>query len=199
MLPFFNEKIKSNTLITASPDITNLEFSVKLDMSTEIPSVSITNLSTIVNLGNLQWVFELRSPSQDVHIGSFTTPDVNGVAFTTFTFPETLPQYFNQLEFDSSRPYSVKAIVKDSNQAEFSLTHKGTLCKPNNNDVESNFGDAKIGVQVKCASAQLLVTDKTDTLYKGIVGTSVSTTVQLDYPKDKAGNSFIKSICFISN
>jgi len=96
--------------IIASSDITLLDFSVLLDFSTFVPTCSITNLSTVVNANNLQWAFEFKSPNgTEIHVGSFDTPDVDGVAFTTFQFipldgngkptGATIPMYFGQLEY----------------------------------------------------------------------------------------------------
>lgn len=174
--------------VTASADITLLDFSVLLDMSTAIPTAKITNLSTIVNANNLQWIFEFLSPSlTPIHTGSFTAPDINGAPFTIFTFTEPIPEYFRQLEFGNS-PYTIKVSVKDLAGGVFYLIKGASICKPNGNNGKNNFGVADIDVQVKCAQGQLYVTDKTNLVYKSITGTKVSTSLQLTYPRDTNGN-----------
>lgn len=175
--------------ITASADISVLDFSVLLDISTAIPSARITNLSTVVNANNLHWVFEFLSPSgTPIHVGDFSNPDISGVPFTVYNFTEQIPQYLRQLEFGNDL-YTVKVSVQDLAGNIFFLSYGASICKPNGNNGKNNFGAADINVEVKCAQGQLLVTDKTNLIYKSIVGTKVLTSVQLIYPKDEAGNT----------
>lgn len=184
--------------IIASSDITLLDFSVLLDFSTYIPTCLVTNLSTVVNANNLKWVFEFKSPNgTEIHVGSFSTPDVDGVAFTTFQFIPlddngkptwaTIPMYFGQLEYGQD-PYTVKVMVKDDAGNIFDLTKGASLCKVNGNEGKGNFGKADIDVEVKCDKKLIFVNDKTNLIYKSIVGTKVSTVVFLSYPKDSNGN-----------
>ena len=174
--------------LTASADITVLDFSILLDISVANPTCRITNLSTVVHANNLQWAFEFYSPSTTpIHVADFTVPDIDKIPFTTYNFTEQIPQYFKQMEFGNNS-YTVKVSVKDLAGNVFSLTKGASLCKPNGNINKNNFGVADIDIEVKCGTAQLYITDKTNLLYKGIVGTKVSTSVSLTYPKDEGGN-----------
>lgn len=157
-------------------------------MSTAVPTCTITNTSTVVNAANLQWVFEFKSPSgTPIHIGDFGTPDVDGVAFTTFTFSESIPLLFGQLEFGPDQ-YTVKVLVKDSADVIFDLTKGDSICKPNGNENKGNFGKANIDIETRCGAGQLYVTDKTNLIYKSVAGTKVTTQVELTYPLDENGN-----------
>ncbi len=174
----------------ASADITVLDFSVLLDISTAIPTAKVTNLSTVVNANNLQWIFEFYSPSlTPIHVGNFTTPDINHVAFTIYNFAEQIPQVFKQIEYSQTNQYTVKVSVKDNAGNVFYLTKGASLCKPNGNTGKNNFGAADISIETKCQQGQLYITDKTNLIYKSIDGTKVSTTATLTYPKDEAGNT----------
>lgn len=176
--------------ITASADITLLDFSVLLNLSTASPTASVTNLSTVITAANLQWVFEFYSPSgTPLYVGSFDDPDIDGVPFTTFAFPDSIQQIFGQVEYSNANKYSVKVLVKDDAGEIFDLTKGASLCKPNGNTGANNFGAANIGIKVKCEIARLYVTDSTNLVYKDITGTQVSATVELSYPKDANGNT----------
>lgn len=176
--------------IIASADITRLDFSVLLDMSIAVPTVKVTNLSTVINPLNLKWIFELTTPSgTPVHTVSFAAPDKNLVPFIDFIFPEPLPQIFGQLEFNASSQYSVTVSVKDAAGLVTALTKSASICKPNGNNGRNNFGAADIDIEVKCGSGQLNTTDKTNLVYKNLSGTSVVTMVELSYPKDGNGNT----------
>lgn len=174
----------------SSPDIATLDFSVLFDISGATPAVSVTNLSTgITDPTALQWIFEFNRPSgYPIHTGVFTAPDINGTAFTVYTFTETIPQPWRQVEFHATQQYSIKVSVKDSEGNIFDLTKGKSLCKPNGNKNQNNFGAADIDIEVKCGIGKLYVTDRTNLIYKSLEGTKNSTEVSLSYPKDTNGN-----------
>lgn len=175
--------------ITASADISVLDFSVLLDISTAIPSARVTNLSTVINANNLQWIFEFTSPSgTPIHVGDFSIPDIDGVPFTDYDFTEQIPQILRQMEFGQD-PYTVKVSVRDLAGNVFDLSYGASICKPNGNNGKNNFGAAEINVEVKCAQGQVLVTDKTNLIYKNLVGTKVTSSIKLTYPNDEEGNT----------
>lgn len=175
--------------IVNSPDISVLDFKVLLDMSLAIPQFKITNNSTVQNAANLEWIFEVVSPNgTPIHTGNFTTPDVDGVAFTVYTLSEPLPKVMGQLEFSKVNKYSVKVSVRDSNSNVFDLTKASSICAPNGNNGKNNFGAANINIEVKCGQGQLYAKDQTNLIYKSLVGTKVSTTATLTYPRDANDN-----------
>lgn len=172
----------------SSADITVLDFSVLMDLSLAAPKVTVTNLSTVVNAGNLKWVFELHSPTgQPIYVGSFNAPDIDGVAFTSFDIPATIPQFFKQVQFSNTGSYTVKVYVKDDAGNIFDLSTGQPLCLPNGNNGKNNFGAALVEVTPKCGTGRLLVNDKTNLLYKGLTGTKVEVNVELSYPKTDDG------------
>lgn len=173
-----------------STDISVLDFSVLLDMAVAQPTVTFNNLSTVSTPGNLQWIFEVYTPSGGtVHKSAFDVPDFDGTAWTTFTIAETLPLIFGQLEFNSTNPYLFKVSVKDDAGQIFTESHGVTICKPNGNNGKNNMGAAAITAEVKCGTAQIYITDKTNLVYKSLTGTRVDTEVTLTYPIDSNGNT----------
>lgn len=176
--------------IVASADITQLDFSVLLDLSGAVPVASVTNLSTVVNPANLQWIFELTSPSgTTLYAGDFSDPDVDGTVFTTWSFPYPLQQIFGLVEYSNINEYVVKVQVKDDDGNIFDLSKGSSLCKPNGNNGRNNFGQAGITVEVRCGNAQLLIRDSTNLVYKSLAGQKVSTTATVTYPIDTNGNT----------
>lgn len=174
----------------SSPDINILDFSVLLDMSMAIPTLSITNLSTVVNPGNLQWIFIVLSPNgTPIHTGDFASPDIDSAAFTTFNFSDPIPMPFGKLEFNAINKYSVEVFVKDSNGEIFNLKKAQSICKPNGNNGKNNFGAADIHIESKCSLGKIYITDQTALLYKSLTGTKVSTSGTLSYPPDIDGNA----------
>lgn len=175
----------------SSPDISVLDFSVLMDLSLTTPKVTVTNLSTVINTANLQWAFELHSPTgQPIYVGNFNTPDIDGTAFTSFDIPATIPQFFKQVQFSNTGAYTVKVLVKDGNDNFFDLSTGQPLCLPNGNNGKNNFGAAMIDVTPNCGKGRLIVTDKTNLLYKGLSGTKVSVDVELSYPKGDDGTEY---------
>lgn len=174
--------------IIPSADITLLDFSVMIDLSEAAPVASVTNLSTVVNPANLKWMFEFISPSGNyLYQGNFTDPDVDGVAFTTFNFPDPIQQIFGQIEYSNQNKYIVNVYVQDDAGVIYDLSKGRSLCKPNGNTGEDNFGRAAIDLKVQCGQGAI-VRDQTNLVYKSINGSRVSTDVTLSYPKDKEGN-----------
>jgi hypothetical protein len=174
-----------------SPDLSYLDFRVLLDMSTAVPTMKIINNSTVTNATNLSWIFEVISPlGTQIHIGSFDAPDIENAVFTEYLVAEKLPLQFGQLEFSNINPYAVKVSVRDSVDNVFDLTNAKNICKPNGNNGKNNFGRASVDIEVKCGQGLLHVKDATNLIYKNIVGTKVSTNVELTYPKDADGNEF---------
>jgi hypothetical protein len=176
--------------IIVSPDISVLDFSVLIDMSMAVPTASVTNLSTVINPLALDWAFEFTSPNgTPIHIGDINTPDIDNAAFIDYPITEPIPQIFGQMEFSAVSGYKVKVIVKDSEGNVNSLEKVASLCKPNGNNGKNNFGAAIVEIETKCDKGQLYVVDKTNLIYKSLVGQKISSTIDVDYPKDAYGNT----------
>ena len=180
--------------VVVSPDISLLDFSVLLDISIANATVRVTNLSTVINPTQLDWIFTLTTPmGTNVHISDFNNPDINSIPFINYTFPEALPKAFGQYEYSNTDKYTVKVSVRDSIGKIFSLEKSAALCKPNGNTGQGNFGAAAINVQVKCNTSQVFITDKTNTIYNSLIGEKESTLIELTYPRDKNGNTLASS------
>lgn len=176
--------------VVSSPDISILDFSVLMDLSIANATVKVTNLSTVINPTQLDWIFTLTTPmGSTVHLGDFNAPDINLTDFTDFTFPETLPKVFGQYEYSNTDEYTVEVGVRDSLGNIFTMAVGKPLCKPNGNTGKGNFGAANINAQVKCNTSQIFITDKTNTVYNSLVGEKISTFIELTYPRDKNGNT----------
>lgn len=160
----------------------NLDVKVKYDITTSTPTVVIDNQSTGANLANIIYWFELYTPSGVMyHQGTPLSPDKSGV-WTTFNVAENIPQSNGKIEFDVASPYIVKVFARDnaSNNCDLELTD--IICAPNGNKGANNFGATLVNVLQKCADAVLQVTDTSNYLYKGIVGTQLSSQTTLVYP-----------------
>lgn len=174
----------------ASPDISILDFSVLLDLSLASPSIKVTNLSTVINPNNLDWFFEVTSPSGvPIHWLDMDKPDINNAPFTEYVVPDTIPTPFGQVEFSNNNGYTVKVYVKDNAGTIFSQSITKNVCKPNGNNGKNNFGAAIINIETKCDKGKLFISDKTNVIYKGLEGNKISTTVDIYYPKDDSGNA----------
>ena len=182
-------------IVIPSPDITNLDYSVLFDISGAAPSITITNLSTIVNPTNLTWWFVITSPSGVIlHAGSLTSPDktaamgwLNG---QVWVMPDVWlsPFLYPTIEFSCSVPYTVNVFVQDSTATTYNYPKGQTICKPNGNNVAGyNFGLASTNIVVQCATNDIYATDVTNYTYQGLLGTSASNTWTMTFPADATG------------
>lgn len=181
-----------------SPDISTLSFSILYDISGGVPAITLTNLSTVIHANNLKWWYVITAPSgQYIHAGSATSPDANGVAWTTLSIPAgTWPTPFGnppcgQVEFSPTTPYICTLYVKDSANNTFSLAIEQTITRPNGNTSTScgNFGKANIGIQVRCTTNDILCVDSTNLTYNNILTPDTKTNQWIMvYPPDLNGN-----------
>jgi len=176
-----------------SPDISYLDFKFTLDISGNTPIATFENLSTITNPSNLDWVFELYSPSGvPIYQGNFDNPDVNNGGWTSpFLINSGFPMPNNQIEWgNDSNPYIAKVKVKDGNNQIFELEKRIPLCRPsgNNKDSKNYFGETQVDIKTLCKTAQLFCEDKTNYTYRGLAGTPVSKVFTLIKPPDDNGN-----------
>lgn len=183
---------------TGSPDITTLSYGVKYDISGGIPTIILTNASTVINPTQLIWWYVITSPSATpIHSGSLSTPDVNHIAWTTLQIASgSWPLLFGnppcaQVEFSSNAPYICTLFVKDSAGNTFSLPIIQTITRPNGNTENScgNFGGAQVTVQVNCNNKNVFCNDSTNFTYNNILTPTVYTNEWiLVYPPDPNGN-----------
>lgn len=177
-------------IITNSPDINNLLVQVTFDISGNLPQVSLVNLSTGSNLGNVSYAFGVISPSGTfIHNGVITSPDVVGV-WTTHTLNDPFPRPMNQIEW-SGAPYQFYVIAKDSVGNIYQTSPQlASICRPsgNNQYSKTTFGLGKSTVDVKCQDGRVFFQDQTNNSYKGLSGTLINSTLQVDYPRDTTGS-----------
>ena len=160
----------------------NLDVKVKYDITTSTPTVVIENQSTGANLANIIYWFELYTPSGVMyHQGTPLTPDRSGV-WTSFNVPSNIPQSNGKIEFDIASPYIVKVFARDNANNNCDLELTDIICAPNGNKGANNFGATLVNVLQKCADAVLQITDTSNYLYKGVVGTQLSSRTTLVYP-----------------
>jgi len=166
----------------------NFAFKVTYDFSTTTPSVLIENQSTGSNLANIDYWFELITPSGTMyHQGTQGSPDKQGV-WVNFSVPEQVPQAFGHVEFSNSQPYIVKAYAKDNLNNTCSLEVQDFICAPSGNNGESNWGLIKLKLTQNCEKGVLQVEDITNYIYSGITGTLNGNDTIFVYPVDADGN-----------
>lgn len=173
--------------VTNSADIQVLDFEVLLDISGASPVLTITNLSTMANPANLDWAFEILSPSgTPVHSGNFTTPDVDGVWNTPFVKNSNFPKPAGQIEWGT---FNVKVQVKDALGVINGHTKPVKICRPSGNKPENKntFGAAHVELMVRCKEAQVFFQDTTSYSYQGIAGVAVTKTLRMINPANETG------------
>ena len=183
-------------IINGSSDITFLSVKVTFDISLANPVISLENLSQGNNLAGCSFAFSAYSPSKSpIHIGDITSPDVVG-AWSTFSILDQWPSNPfnpNQIEW-SGLPYIFFVTVKDSAGNVFTTQNIepqfANICPPA--DVtehhKSYFGIASSNVTTACDKGSVFFQDTTNTEYKGLPGTKVSSTLTVGYPLDGTGS-----------
>lgn len=157
-----------------------------MDISTATPSITLTNNSTQITPGNLQWVFKIYSPSGvPIHEGVFTSPDrVNWT--TPFVQNSGFPKPYNSIEWGN---YKVIVSVKDSNGTIFENDPVLIpVCRPNGNNSSSKntYGAAKIFITTKCRDARLFAENRTDYSYPNSSNkTEVATKLTVFFPPNE--------------
>jgi hypothetical protein len=187
--------------ITTSPDITLLDFAILYDLSTGVPSITLTNRSIgnpsgTTNLANCKWWYTITTPSGVyIHEGSELVPDVNLANWTTLTIPSGAwptpfgePPY-GQVEFSCGVPYIATLYVKDSASNIFSLDKRVTICRPpsNTENTLGNFGAAGVQVTVKCDTASVVANDTTNYTYQSRSGSYAGNTWTFAFPMNDSG------------
>jgi hypothetical protein len=167
----------------------NLEVKIRYDISTSTPSVTIINQSTGANLSNISYWFELYTPSGTIyHAGNSFNID----AFANWqvvNIAENIPQSNGKIEFDIVSPYIVKVFAKDNFGNTCDKVYEDIICAPNGNKGKNNFGETLLSVLQKCNEGLLQITDVSNYLYKGIVGTLISNETTLVYPTPSEGSA----------
>lgn len=184
----------------SSPDISALSYKVLYDLSGAIPTIVLTNLSTVINPNSLTWWYVITTPAGiPIHAGSATSPDVNHTAWTTLQIPNfawTTPfgnPPCGQVEFGADVPYICTLYVKDSLSNTYQLAILQTITRPNGNSQNScgNFGRAVVNLEVKCNEnpAMVYCNVNTNLAYNNKIIPDVQTSEWiLTYPPDSQGN-----------
>lgn len=165
----------------ASPDITALGIKVRFDISGATPVVRVTNDSTVVTAANIKWIFEVTEPTgYVVNKKTFSAPDINGTAFTSYNIPESLNTSFGTIQFN--KQYIITVRIKDSNNNEFSYDVLAEVAPPFANNGENNFGGMLLNLRTDCGAGRLFFSDSTLYQYKTSDGSLVSQSLTLTYP-----------------
>lgn len=176
-------------VITNSPDISLLEYQITWDISGLLPAIELVNMSQGNNLGNLSTWFVATSPSGTfIHEGSQGSPDIVG-SWTNQTLNDQWPMPWNSIEW-SGPPYTMTVNIVDSQGNLYQLTKTASICRPNGNSPQSKnpYGLAQVNLEVLCDQARIYFQDITNSTYKGITGTQVSSVLTVVYPLDQTGN-----------
>lgn len=176
--------------VPSSPDIASIDFAVLFDISTVVPTVTLTNGSTGSNLAGCTWWYEIITPSGTyMHQGTQGTSDASG-NWTTLT-SNTWPQPFGQIEWSGSN-YAVILYVLDAHTHIYQLRKEIPIRRPQGStpQAKNNFAaPAKetLYVETRCNDAKMYVADQINYAYEGEFGTSVAKTFTVDYPLDITG------------
>ena len=163
----------------------NLSVRIIYDISSTSPTVTIENTGTS-QAGIKTW-FELLTPTGVVyHQGSFASPDQTGT-WTTMTIPEGIPQSNGHIEFNNAIPYTVRVYAQDASNNQCQRTYEDIICAPVGNKGKDNFGGISLSSKQLCDKGQLLITDTSNYLYQGIVGSMILNTTKFIYPADSDG------------
>ncbi len=164
----------------------NFAFTVIYDITNNTPTVQITNQSTGANLANIDYWFELITPSGvTYHAGTALTPDESGI-WAVIDISENIPQSNGSVEFDNSIPYKVIGYAKDNANNMCQVEKQDIICAPTGNK-GTNFGLINMNVNLKCSEAKLKIVDTTNYLYKGVTGNLVSNQTTFVYPANEDG------------
>jgi hypothetical protein len=184
---------------TGSPDISTLSYAVFYDISGAVPTITLTNYSTLIHPLLLTWWYVIATPSgTPIHTGSLATPDVPvGQTWATLTIPaNSWPLPFGnapcgQVEFSNNVPYTCTLFVADSSNNGFNLAILQTITRPNGNTENScgNFGVAAVDIDVTCGTGLVLCSDSTNFTYQQIlIPSAQNNNWILVYPPDVNGN-----------
>lgn len=168
-----------------SADISYLSANVLFDISTDSPSIVVTNQSEGDTLANVSWWFEVYSPNGNpIHAGLESAPDVTG-EWTT----HTLSDNWGRPEW-SGAPYTFTIYAKDSAGNIYSKTYSAVICRPNGapKSGSSRRGAASTNMQVQCDRGKILFQNQTNSSYKGLTGSFVSSVLRVVYPIDETGS-----------
>lgn len=171
--------------ISNSPDITVLQVQATFDISGTNPVVSLVNFSQGSGLANITWWFVLTSPSgTPIHSGSLANPDITG-NWTDFDITDAWPRPFNAIEW-SGAPYSLVVYIQDRTGAQYNAIQMASICRPAGNTPlsKNSYGLANTYIQVQCQDARVFFQDQTNSSYKGLPGTQISSVLRVIYPID---------------
>lgn len=165
-----------------SADISEFNILTVVDLSGATPNICLQANSVGPNEALVEYIYDITTPSGAiVWQGSFTSPDATGNADI---FCKNLPEFNRSIEWSGS-DFIVVATMKDTGGLEFSQTIPIQICPPRGNNIAgTNYGAIRIVPQVKCDSAQILLSDSSNYDYKGYVKTLVSKTWTLISPAD---------------
>ncbi len=188
---------------TGLTNISILSYTVLYDISGAVPAITLTNLSTVSDYSKLKWWYVITTPSgTPIHTGSLTTPDVNGVSWTTLQIAAgEWPTPFgnppcSQVEFAPGAPYVCTLYVHDNDvpgTPSVGLSISQVIVRPNGNTQYScgNFGVAKVDIQTRCNDRVIFCSDGSNFAYNSILSPIAGTQTNvwtLEYPADPNGN-----------
>jgi hypothetical protein len=171
-----------------SPDISFLDVKVTLDISGVNPVINLVNQSVGSNLAGLVWSLNVLSPTTTpIYQSSFDSPFKTGI-WTTSSITNAWPRPFGRIEFSGN--YVLQFEVRDSVGNVFNLIKEAELKAPVGNIAKKStdpYGQIDLRIQVMCERAALYFVDATSKMYQGITGTSISSYLAVDYPRDPTG------------
>src|SRR5690606_16104948 len=135
------------------------------------PAITITNTSAGPDLASCVWWYRVTDPSgTNIHAGTSASPDKTGV-WASLVVPDVWPEPFGRINFSGSS-YVVELSVKDGAGQVYNLEKSVDICKPVglNENAKNNFGGAKVNLDLRCNSADIIAVETSIYRYKGNCG-----------------------------
>ena len=176
-------------LINDSNDISKFDILAYWDISEAVPVIVIENLSVLIGspAPDVLFWFDVLSPTTTpIHQGSAADPDATGL-WTELTIADPWPRPYNQIEWGL---YSLTAYAQDEAGNIYTIAIAQNIAPPCGNIQTSRnaFGKATLDLDVQCETANLFMTDTTNTSYQGLTGVQLLSTIKVIYPIDETDN-----------
>lgn len=192
-------------LISGSPNLTNFDFEVQLDISQAVPKAIVTDISTYTGTGNLNIigiVIRIVDPSNLILPQTIYPPNVDIYPGLTST-SKNLPYYNGQVKWGNYRIYATLIDQDGTQYAWTDSTGVGfksiNLCKPNSlSNATLNFGGLNLSVNPDCDTGLMIVQDGgTGFSYNGVTPSETETALIITYPIDTTGTTAQQTATFI--
>lgn len=192
--------------INGSPNVSDFDFEVQLDISQPVPKAIITDISTYIGAGAtniIGIVVRIIAPTNLALPQTIYPPNVDIYPGLTST-EKNLPYFNNQVSWGN---YKIYATLIDQDGTQYvwadedgTTTFKSiNLCRPNSlSNAVLNYGGLLLNVDPNCEQGQLIVQDGgTGFSYNGFSPSATEAALTITYPLDATGVTAQQTATFI--